>query len=383
MISEYKINRFTKCSSNATFESRSGVQYFSNDINSTQYNNYEDSIYVYKTLKELMELINAEIKKHINIESIDLFINEEIQNVKVNHQIDTRFWGRVKALVKFNDITFSMVPHWHPFPKYSDEKDFKDFAKEIINRCLGIPDNIPKKDFVSNRIPIIFESPSSGVLLHEVFGHLLECDFFIHSPFKNYLGKKIGNENLNIFDNGTLGYHCISQYDDEGNELKNSLLIEKGYLKQPITDKMYSKMLNMELTGNGWREFPDGKVMPRMTTIYAQEGNKSLDDIKRIYEEAVLVKSLHGGQVDINSGDFTLYTEEAYVLHKGVITNYIYPTVIYGNAIDTLHNIVEIGNDLKFTRMICGKQGQMMPVGIGGPSLLIKELKIGRNHYGK
>ncbi len=61
-------------------------------------------------------------------------------------------------------------------------------------------------EFESQDISVLFSSPSSGVLLHEVFGHLLEADFFLSSPLKKYLNERIGPKELTIVDDGTMGY---------------------------------------------------------------------------------------------------------------------------------------------------------------------------------
>lgn len=377
---EFKLTRnFQNLNSNS-INSQMGVEFFNNANSNIIVDDMQiNKFFPNSLLKEYTNKVISKVKKNNDVDNIQIFISDEIQNVNVANQFfEERMWGRVKALISIKGRNFSITPQWNPFPNYCDWSNFDDLADEIIEHSLRVPTDLPSIEYESHNIPIVFASPSSGVLLHEVFGHLLEADFFISSPFKDYYNNKIGSEELSIIDNGTLGLHCISKYDDEGTKLQETTLISKGVLKTPLVDKRFSTHLNVPLTGNGWKDLANGTVCPRMTTIYALPGDKKLDTLKNSIAEGLMVYSLQGGQVDVSTGNFTLYTEESYLINNGLLTHKVNPTIIYGNAVDALGNITGIGNDLKFTKMICGKMGQFMPVGIGGPSLLVEDLKIGR-----
>lgn len=383
MESEYKVTRYFQNSNCNTINTQMGVEFIKEYHTSSEEIELKSrKFYLSTLLKKYTDHLINKVKKKVEVTSIDIFITDQIQNVDIENKFfEERLWGRVKVLVDYNNIKFSIVPPWHPFPDYCNQEDFDRLANEIIEHCLMIQPVYRSIEFESNNIPILFTSPSSGFLLHEVFGHLLEADFFISSPFKKYKDKSLGPKELTIIDDGTLGLHSISKYDDEGTELKKTHLISKGILKTSLVDKNFSSLLDTPLTGNGWRNISNGTISPRMTTIYAQPGKYNLHTLMNSLEKGIIVYSLQGGQVDITTGNFTLYTEEAYLVENGVLTYKINPTIIYGEAIDSLKNIVGIGNDLKFTKMICGKLGQFMPVGIGGPSLLVEELNVGRVFY--
>ena len=60
--------------------------------------------------------------------------------------------------------------------------------------------------------------------------------------------------------------------DDEGCETKCNTLIENGILKGYMQDKINSKLMNVDPTGNGRRESYACLPMPRMTNTFMLPG---------------------------------------------------------------------------------------------------------------
>jgi TldD protein len=52
---------------------------------------------------------------------------------------------------------------------------------------------------------------------------------------------------------------------------------------------------------------------------------------------------------------------------------------LIGNGIESLKQVIMIGNDMKLDSGVgvCGKEGQSVPVGVGQPSLRIEGLTVG------
>ena len=86
-----------------------------------------------------------------------------------------------------------------------------------------------------------------------------------------------------------------------------------------------------------------------------------------------------GGQVDITSGKFVFSASLAYRIEKGKLTYPVKGATLIGNGADALTRISMVGNDMALDEGIgtCGKEGQMVPVGVGQPSLRIDGLTVG------
>lgn len=378
--SEFKISRSFQNKNFNLSNYQLGIEFFnnSNPISNEMIDQRLNKLFPISLLEEYTNKVITKVKNNISVDDLNIFISEEIQNASIANQFfEERMWGRIKSILNINGNYVSITPSWHPLPDYCDWTTFDSFAEEIIEYALNLPVGLSSIEFESQDISVLFSSPSSGVLLHEVFGHLLEADFFLSSPLKKYLNERIGPKELTIVDDGTMGLHYISKFDDEGTSLQKTIIMFEGVIKTPLVDKRFSSLLDQPLTGNGWKELTSGNIFPRMTTLYALPGYEEFNYLKNSLVEGLLVNSLQGGQVDIFTGDFTLYTEESYLVKNGQPIYKLNPSIIFGNAIEVLKNIVGIGNDLKFSKMICGKMGQLMPVGIGGPSLLISGLKLG------
>ena len=96
-----------------------------------------------------------------------------------------------------------------------------------------------------------------GILLHEAVGHGLEADFNRKgvSAFTGRIGQQVASPLCTVVDDGTIGGRRGSlNVDDEGNPTQRNVLIENGILRGYLQDKLSSRILGAEATGNGRRE---------------------------------------------------------------------------------------------------------------------------------
>ena len=82
---------------------------------------------------------------------------------------------------------------------------------------------------------------------------------------------------------------------------------------------------------------------------------------------AAQVNPLSGDFIIIGSGLFIKYG-----LKEGIINH----LVISGNILKTINSIDIIGTDFESMRVNCVKQGQVIPVGVGSPTIRIKQVRI-------
>ncbi len=221
-----------------------------------------------------------------------------------------------------------------------------------------------------------------GVLLHEAVGHGLEGDFGRKgtSAFSGRLGERVASRGVTVVDDGTLKHRRGSlNVDDEGTPTQCTTLIEDGILKGFMQDKMNARLMGVPVTGNGRRESYSHLPMPRMTNTYMLAGAHDPAEIIASVKKGFYAVNFGGGQVDITSGQFVFSASEAYLIENGKVTTPVKGATLIGYGPKVLTRVSMIGDDLQLDDGIgtCGKQGQMVPVGVGQPTLRIDGLTVG------
>ena len=262
---------------------------------------------------------------------------------------------------------------------YFDNHLISKYAKEAVDNALI---NLEAEASPAGSMTVVLGSGWPGILLHEAIGHGLEGDFNRKgtSAFSNKMGQQVASKGITIVDDGTIKDRRGSlNYDDEGNETKNTTLIEDGKLVGYIQDAQNAKLMNMNLTGNGRRESYAHLPMPRMTNTYMLNGNNSKEEIITSVKNGLYASNFGGGQVDITSGKFVFSASEAYLIKDGRISHPVKGATIIGNGPDILKQVSMVGNDMSLDSGVgtCGKDGQSVPVGVGQPTLKIDNIVVG------
>ena len=221
-----------------------------------------------------------------------------------------------------------------------------------------------------------------GILLHEAVGHGLEGDFNRKktSAFYNLVNQSVASDQITVVDDGTiLNRRGSLTIDDEGTPSQNTVLIEKGILKNFMQDRLNARLMNQNLTGNGRRQSYAHIPMPRMTNTYMLKGKYEHEELIKSTKKGIYATQFSGGQVDITSGKFVFSASEAFAIENGKVTKPLKGATLIGNGPDILKQVTMVGNNLELDNGIgtCGKDGQMVPVGVGQPSLKINKLTVG------
>ena len=146
-----------------------------------------------------------------------------------------------------------------------------------------------------------------------------------------------------------------------------------------MQDRLNARLMNKNSTGNGRRQSYSHIPMPRMTNTYMLSGKYDHDELIKSTKKGIYATQFSGGQVDITSGKFVFSASEAYEITNGKIGKPLKGATLIGNGPEILKEVTMVGNNLKLDNGIgtCGKEGQMVPVGVGQPSLKIKKLTVG------
>ena len=301
---------------------------------------------------------------------ISLFDSRPLVRLNVNISVEKK--GKVET------GSFGMGGRYS-YKKLLTEKNWKISLNNAYNQALIklIAEATP-----AGEQTVILGPGWPGILLHEAIGHGLEGDFNRKktSAFYNLVNQSVASDQITVVDDGTIFNRRGSlTIDDEGTPSQNTVLIEKGILKNFMQDRLNARLMNQSPTGNGRRQSYAHIPMPRMTNTYMLKGKYEHEELIKSTKKGIYATQFSGGQVDITSGKFVFSASEAYKIENGKITKPLKGATLIGNGPDILKQVSMVGNNLELDNGIgtCGKDGQMVPVGVGQPSLKINKLTVG------
>ena len=323
------------------------------------------------------------------VKQVSVSLNANYQNIEITRK-NGNFFSDSRPLVRMN-VNISVEKNGkvetgsyglggrYMYDRLFAERAWKSAVDSAYNQAkirLGAKKTPPGEQTV------VLGPGWPGILLHEAVGHGLEGDFNRKqtSAFYDLLGQKVASEQITIVDDGTIPDRRGSlTIDDEGTPSQNTTLIEKGILKGFMHDRQNARLMNQSPTGNGRRESYSHVPMPRMTNTYMLNGKYEHDELIKSTKKGIYASQFSGGQVDITSGKFVFSASEAYEIKDGKIGKPLKGATLIGNGPEILKEVSMVGNNLQLDNGIgtCGKEGQMVPVGVGQPSLKIKKLTVG------
>ena len=242
--------------------------------------------------------------------------------------------------------------------------------------------NLEARPAPSGEMDVVLGPGWPGVLLHEAVGHGLEGDFNRKesSAFSGRMGQLVAAKGVTIVDDGTIADARGSlNMDDEATPTHATTLIEDGVLVGYMHDRLSARHFGVAPTGNARRQSFGHQPLPRMTNTFMKAGHDRVEDMIASTKRGLYAVNFGGGQVDITNGKFVFQCTEAYLIEDGKITTPVKGASLIGDGPQAMSDIEMIGNDLKFDKGVgtCGKAGQSLPVGIGQPSLKIRNITVG------
>ncbi|MEO0756415.1 MAG: TldD/PmbA family protein [Cyanobacteria bacterium J06648_16] len=228
---------------------------------------------------------------------------------------------------------------------------------------------------------VVIDPILTGLFVHEAFGHLSEADMVYENPDLMEvmtMGRRFGPRNLQIYDGAApQGHRGSYAFDDEGAPATTTQLIKDGELVGRLHSRETAGQLDEAPTGNARCLSYQYPPIVRMTNTWIERGDTPADSLIDDVDEGVFARNWLGGQT--NGEMFTFAAGEAWMIRDGQLAEPIRDVTLSGNVFKTLGDIEAIGDDFYWDESGgCGKAGQGgMPVGVGGPSLRIRDVVVG------
>ena len=231
---------------------------------------------------------------------------------------------------------------------------------------------------------VVLEPEIVGLFLHEALGHASEGDLISSggSVLEGKEGTRLAPDYVTIVDDGLVEGGYYVPYDDEGVRKVQVKIVDAGILKGVLTSREEAAKLGREPTGNARVMDYSKPVIVRQTNYYMLPGDYSFEEMISEVREGLYIthKGGGGGQVDPAAGTFTFKVGVIWSIRNGELAEPLRGVNVSGSILDILANVVAVGRDLKVVTSVfggCGKEGQLVRVGDGGPHVRVKRLTVG------
>jgi len=338
------------------------------------------------SLDEKKELM-SEVEKAANIEGIvsttinymdlegtTLFANSDGTNLKMEDSRVVLFMNAVAAsegIIQFGHKSTGGAAGFEVLKK----EDLEKFGRTPAEKALRLlKAELPP----SGKFPVIMDPELTGVFIHEALGHASEADLILQndSILKDKIGAQIGAPVVNIIDDASMDAFGYYPYDSEGVKTRKNILVENGKLISYLSSRETASQLDITPSGNARSAVGDQPIV-RMSNTYLKPGEFKFEELLENMEFGIYLKGSRGGQVDTGKGVFQFNAAESFLIKNGEVSTPLRDVSLSGNILEMLLKVEGVGSDFKMGVGFCGKSGQTVPVGDGGPHVKVKEATVG------
>jgi TldD protein len=267
------------------------------------------------------------------------------------------------------------------FQSYSGMKGFelidelKKEYKDVVDQSIKM---LEAKTVTPGEYDVICNPDIAGLIAHEAFGHGVEMDMFVKERAKGaqYIGKQVASDLTTMHDGAAAAKHMSSYlFDDEGTIGTDTIVIEKGILKNGISDLLSALKLGTTPTGNGKRQSFERKAYSRMTNTFFEAGNDTYEDMLASIKKGYLLEGTYSGMEDPKNWGIQCIALLGREIIDGKLTgNIISPVVMTGFVPDLLKSISMVSQKVELSGSgYCGKgYKEYVKVSDGGPYIKAK-----------
>ncbi len=338
-------------------------------------------------IKNKFNEINNKIrKKDKRITQVTILLKNDEQKVTIANQSgvyseENRLYTRFFIKVNFRDGEKCSDAYYSKALNIGnailDEVDYDKVIERLIKEGI---DKLYAKPCLGRVMPVVISNGFGGVIFHEACGHALEATSVADkiSVLSNDFNKKIATDKVTLIDDGTIENGWGStKIDDEGNQTQKNILIENGILKSYLIDELNNRKMKQKITGSGRRQNYNYAPTSRMNNTYLAPGTDKIEDMIKSIDLGLYAKTLGGGQVSTETGEFNFACDTAYMIRNGKIAECVKSASLIGNTKDILNEIEMVADDLELSAGVCGSLSGNVPVNNGQPTIKVGHILVG------
>lgn len=299
-------------------------------------------------------------------------------------EYEVRMVGVSAALVSYVDGVYeslrdheSNVAGWE-FIKGINWRDWAFTRARLVVETAKAPRVEPGK------YDAVLDNDMVGLMLHEAFGHATEGDIVLAGGSVLYgrLGQVVASELVSIVDEGVVEGGAYVPFDDEGTPKRKTYTVRRGVLEGFLHSLATARALRGEPTGNARVMNYRDPLLVRQTNTYMEPGDWGVEEMIRDMRRGLYVRGrgASGGEVNPLTGAFTFTSGPSYIVENGEPVRLVKGVMLSGLILETLRRVDAVGKDFTVRTSVfggCGKSGQTVRVGDGGPHVRVREITIG------
>lgn len=250
-------------------------------------------------------------------------------------------------------------------------------GRKAANRAIELLDAKPVD---GGKYNIIIDPLLAGTFIHEAFGHASEADAVLanESQLAGKIDKRVGPEFINIVDHPKIGNSFGNiMYDSEGIKAEPIHLVKNGVFTNYIHSRETASKMGVKPSGNGRSDSYASTPLVRMRNTYIEPGDWSLEEMLEDLGNGILCINWNYGYTEPAIGQFMFKMERAWKIENGEKTQLLRDAALSGMMLEVLNNVKALSKDKEMDMGRCGKGGQSVPVGSGGPYVSLKDVVIG------
>jgi TldD protein len=239
------------------------------------------------------------------------------------------------------------------------------FASDCASRARAL---LSARPAPAGEMTVVMDPLLVGTFVHEALGHMAEADHITNkdSVLEGKIGKKVGSELVTIVEDKTLaGGYGTAGFDRDGAAAERTVVIENGVLRRFLHSRNSAGKMGEISTGNCRGEFNN----VRMSNTLMEAGNAKFEEIIKETKDGVYLVGSSGGTAMTSDGYFNFSALEGFKITNGELRERLKDVALLGNALQTLLSVDLVGKEIKTEAGVCGKNGEWVPVGSGGPHI--------------
>ncbi|WP_026478508.1 TldD/PmbA family protein [Alkaliphilus transvaalensis] len=235
--------------------------------------------------------------------------------------------------------------------------NFRAFTKEEVAAIIKkhkISQN--RVNVPTGKMPVVFSGNAMGSLMTRLLSGVNAGNVIKKvSPLENKIGERIASEVITIKDHGKLENGFAScPFDDEGIPTNETVLVEKGILKNYLVSVSGEEKLNMKATGNAFKRTMFSNDIEDQPAIdssnFLIEGTNQLadDELIKNIKKGIYIDSVMGTHTgNIPAGEYSLNIGCGYLIEDGKLVGKVMDTMVSGNIYEDLMKIEAVGTKLE------------------------------------
>lgn len=277
----------------------------------------------------------------VNVSSVAIVNSNGVANVEhvtaavVSADVIARDGGDVTPVVYDYSLSRIMMP------------PIESFAEKLKDHALN---SLKPVKIEQGKMPVILYPMAVNEILSYTLSNAISGDNVVRgrSVLAGKEGQQVFSNKLTIVDDGLLKHGWYTSiFDGEGVPMQETVVIEKGVVKNFLFDTYWAARYGAKSTGNAGRQSYRGTPVVTPTNLVIKPGDMSSHEIIAETRRGLLVYGLQGAHSsNPETGEFSVVATPAWYIKDGELKP-VRGVMISGNVYECLKKLEYVGRDVE------------------------------------